>query len=113
MKNHAYSIPKMIWLVVFLALPSLVSALKIEYGNTVILSQPIHENVYISGGTITINAPIYGDLTVAGGTITINDSIFGDVLMAGGTIILQDISHKISELARGTLKFIIPSLVMY
>jgi len=89
MKNHAYSIPKMIWLVVFLALPSLVSALKIEYGNTLILSQPIHENVYISGGTITINAPIYGDLTVAGGTITINDSIFGDVLMAGGTIILQ------------------------
>lgn len=64
-------------------------ALRFEYGNTVVISQPIFENLYIAGGTLTINAPIHGDLVIAGGTVIINDSILGDVLICGGNLTLN------------------------
>ncbi|MGZ8557482.1 MAG: hypothetical protein ACXWWC_04085 [Chitinophagaceae bacterium] len=62
------------------------SALRIEYGNNVIINQPVHDDLYLAGGTITINAPVYGDLIVAGGTIIINDTITNDILLAGGNV---------------------------
>jgi hypothetical protein len=61
-------------------------AFRLEYGNHVVINQPVYEDLYVAGGNITINAPIYGDLVVAGGTIVINDSISGDILLAGGNI---------------------------
>lgn len=61
------------------------SATRIEYGNNVIISSPVYEDLYVAGGSITINAPIHGDLIIAGGTIIINDTITNDILMAGGT----------------------------
>jgi hypothetical protein len=62
------------------------AAFRIEYGNNIIISQPVHEDLYIAGGTITINAPIYGDLVIAGGTIIINDTVANDILLAGGRV---------------------------
>ena len=65
------------------------SALRIEYGRNIIISQPVYEDLYIAGGSITINAPIYGDLIIAGGSIIINDTVTNDILLAGGTVILN------------------------
>ncbi len=64
-------------------------AYRIEYGNNIIISRPVYENLYIAGGTITINAPIYGDLIIAGGTIIINDSVMNDILLIGGTVTIN------------------------
>jgi hypothetical protein len=64
-------------------------ALRVEYGNTVVISQPTLENLYIAGGTLTINAPVYGDLVIIGGTVIINDSILGDILIGGGNLTLN------------------------
>jgi hypothetical protein len=62
------------------------SAFRIEYGNNVIIRQPVFEDLYIAGGSITINAPIHGDLIIAGGTIIINDTVTNDILLAGGNV---------------------------
>jgi hypothetical protein len=59
-------------------------AYRIEYGSNVTISQPVHEDLYITGGTVTINAPVYGDLIIGGGTIFINDTVTNDILLAGG-----------------------------
>ncbi len=61
-------------------------AFRIEYGNNIIISRPVYEDLYVAGGNITINAPIYGDLIIAGGTIIINDSVMNDILLAGGNV---------------------------
>lgn len=61
-------------------------AYRIEWGRTVTITQPVHEDLYVAGGTVTINAPVYGDLIVAGGTIFLNDTVANDLLLAGGTV---------------------------
>lgn len=59
---------------------------RIEYGKNVVISHPVHEDLYIAGGSITINAPIRGDLIIAGGTVVINDTVANDIVVAGGEI---------------------------
>jgi hypothetical protein len=66
-----------------------VAALRIEYGNNIVITRPVNENLYIAGGNVTINAPIHGDLIIAGGTIVINDTISKDILLAGGRAFLN------------------------
>jgi hypothetical protein len=63
-----------------------VFAFRIEYGNNVIISRPVYEDLYIAGGNIIINASIHGDLIIAGGTVIINDSVMNDILLAGGNV---------------------------
>lgn len=64
-------------------------AYRIQWGRNVIISTPVHEDLYVAGGTVTINAPVYGDVIVAAGTIYINDTISNDLLLAGGTVHLN------------------------
>ena len=59
---------------------------RLEYGNNVVITQPVYEDLYISAGSITINAPVFGDLICTGGTININDSVSDDIIVAGGTV---------------------------
>ncbi len=61
-------------------------AFRMEWGQTVIISKPLYEDLYIAGGDVTINAPVYGDVIVAGGTLNLNDTITNDLLLAGGTV---------------------------
>lgn len=62
------------------------NAYRIEWGRKVVISQPVHEDLYVAGGEVTINAPVYGDLIVAGGTLFLNDTVANDLLLAGGTV---------------------------
>lgn len=82
---HRYFYVSMLWVLV--CLPGY--ALRVEYGNSVVISQPTFENLYIAGGTLTINAPVHGDLVIIGGTVIINDSILGDILIGGGNLTLN------------------------
>ncbi len=77
---------KLFFLVAFAG--SFVSAMafRIEYGNNVVIREPVYEDLYVAGGTITIDAPVHGDLIIAGGTITINDTVTNDILLAGGNV---------------------------
>lgn len=64
-------------------------AIEIKAGERVTITQPVREDLYVTGGTVVINAPIYGDLIVAGGTITLNDSVQFDLIAAGGEIFVN------------------------
>ncbi|HVU53826.1 MAG TPA: hypothetical protein VHD83_02170 [Puia sp.] len=65
------------------------SGMVVASGNTIVIDQPVSQDLYLAGGTIIINAPVHGDLVVAGGKIYINDSIARDVLIAGGTVVIK------------------------
>ena len=80
---------KLIILLNFILLFNFAKAYRIEWGRTVTISTPIHEDLYIAGGTVTIKAPVYGDVIIAAGTITINDTITNDVLLAGGNVTIN------------------------
>jgi len=77
---------KVLLLIALLCNMITAAAFRIEYGNNIVISQPVLEDLYIAGGTITINARIYGDLIIAGGTIIINDTVTNDILLAGGNV---------------------------
>lgn len=62
---------------------------RLEYGNHVVITQPVYEDLYVSAGSVTINAPVFGDLICTGGTVTINDSVGNDIIVAGGTVTLN------------------------
>jgi hypothetical protein len=62
------------------------AAFRIEYGNTVNITQPVYEDLYIAAGTVTISAPVYGDLIIAGGTVLINDTVTNDILLVAGSV---------------------------
>ena len=80
---------KIILVLVLTILSSTAFAIRIEYGNNLVITKPIFEDVYIAGGEVTINAPIHGDLIIVGGTITINDTVTNDILLLGGKVIFN------------------------
>jgi hypothetical protein len=89
--NHIFSRnkPFMKKIILFVAMTTQLLyafAFRIEYGKNIIISQPIYDDLYITGGYITINAPIHGDLIIAGGTIVINDTVTNDILLGGGDV---------------------------
>ena len=85
-----------------LLLPAGVSALVTYDGSQVSVNQPVHDDVFASGGTVDINAPV-DSLVAVGGTITINAPVAGDVIAAGGTVLVNgDIGGKLIA-AGGTI----------
>jgi cytoskeletal protein CcmA (bactofilin family) len=81
---------KTIFIAIFVLLLSIESkAIEIKSGNNITITQPVHEDLYVTGGTVVVNAPIYGDLIVAGGTITLNDSVAFDLIATGGEIFIN------------------------
>jgi len=89
-------------IILALLLPAGVSALVTYDGSQVSVNQPVHDDVFASGGTVDINAPV-DSLIAVGGTITINAPVAGDVIAAGGTITVNnDIEGKLIA-AGGTI----------
>jgi len=80
-----------------------VQATRIERGQHVVISQPVYEDLYITGADVVINAPVHGDLTIAGGTVTINDSVLNDIIIAGGTVTLNGFAGDNIRCAGGKL----------
>lgn len=78
-------------------------ALRIESGNDIRITEPVHEDLYVFGNAIYIDAPVYGDIWCAGGTITVNDTIHGDLVVAGGNIYLRGAVLDDVRAAGGTL----------
>jgi len=69
--------------------PLIAQGQKTLAGNTVIVSEMVNGNLYVSAGTVTINAPVRGDLVVVGGTVIINDTVTNDIMAAGGNITIN------------------------
>jgi len=58
----------------------------VESGKTIIIDQPVYEDIYLVAGTVIINAPVHGDVVIAGGYLYINDTVSRDLLVAGGNV---------------------------
>jgi cytoskeletal protein CcmA (bactofilin family) len=61
----------------------------VKSGESVTITKPVNDDMYVAGGTVVVNAPIHGDLIVVGGNVTINDSVYYDLIVAGGTVIIN------------------------
>ncbi|HET6782163.1 MAG TPA: hypothetical protein VFH67_08705, partial [bacterium] len=55
-------------------------------GSSVLVSEPVQDDLYAAGGTVEVTAAVEGDVTAAGGTVTLSGSVNGGVLAAGGTV---------------------------
>lgn len=72
-------------------------------GNMVIVSDPVRDDLYISGGTVQSIAPVDGDLAVVGGTVTVTGAVTGSVLAAGGTLTFGGAVGRTLRAAGGSL----------
>ena len=61
------------------------SAFEIREGDSITISEPVDDDLLISGGTVTINAPVRS-LTFAGGTLVVNAPVKENLIAAGGEI---------------------------
>ncbi len=52
----------------------------------IILSVPIHDDLYAAGAKVIVNAPVKGDLIVAASDIEISGNVSDDVIAAGGSV---------------------------
>lgn len=72
-------------------------------GDTVLVAQPIADDLYAAGGTVGVNAPVSGDLVAAGGTVTQNAPVSQDILAAGATVDLKGTVSDDVRAVAGTL----------
>jgi hypothetical protein len=78
-----------------LVFPFGVSALVTYSGDSVIINDPVNDDIFATGSTIEVNAPVHS-IVAAGGTITINAPVRGDVVAAGGTVTINnDVGGKV------------------
>ena len=78
-----------------LAFPTGASALVTYSGDSVIINDPVNDDIFATGSTIEVNAPVQS-IVAAGGTITINAPVRGDVVAAGGTVTINnDVGGKV------------------
>lgn len=64
-------------------------ALAHELDDVVVVTQPVHEDLYAAGESVEIQADIDGDLTVAGQRVMVAGRIHGDVMAAGESVTLS------------------------
>ena len=99
--------PKIIVLLLLLLLvvPGAQAVRMVGGDDPVVVSEPIHDDVFAAGGMLSIeapvdsliavggeidvNAPVRGDVIVAGGKVRITTSVDGKVVIAGGEVTLD------------------------
>jgi cytoskeletal protein CcmA (bactofilin family) len=75
-------------LVVFFALLPRVAAGQAA-GETVIVREPVAENLYVAGGTVRVESEVEKDLVAAGGTVTVDRLVKGDATLAAGAVAVR------------------------
>lgn len=86
-----------------LAAPTPALAFVPRAGDVVVVSEPIQDDVYISGGTVEAVASVDGDLAAVGGTVMLNGPVTGGVLAAGGTVTVGGTVGRNVRAAGGTV----------
>lgn len=89
---------------VMIALPPPALAFVPRAGDTVLVSEPIQDDLYAAGGTVTVSGAIDGDVVAAGGTVALTSAVTGGVLAAGGTVRIGGRIDRNLRAAGGTLE---------
>jgi hypothetical protein len=72
-------------LLVLLVLAPGATAVRMLGGDSTVVTEPVDDDLFISGGNVVIDAPI-GSLIAVGGDIRVNGPVTGDVIAAGGQV---------------------------
>ncbi|MBN2095619.1 MAG: hypothetical protein JW727_06220 [Candidatus Aenigmarchaeota archaeon] len=72
-------------LLLFLLFSQAAFALEVISGDTVYVSEPIQDDIFVTAGTIYVDAPVSGAI-LGGGKVVLNEPVQGDVLAIGGDI---------------------------
>jgi cytoskeletal protein CcmA (bactofilin family) len=90
-------------LVVVLAFPLPALAFVPRAGGTVVVAEPISDDLYVAGGTIEVSGQVDGDVVAAGGTVTLSGPATGGILAAGGTVTIRGVTGRSIRAAAGNL----------
>lgn len=71
------------------AIPLSASAAFFQAEETVSISLPVQDDIYIAGGEVRVTEPIAGDAIVVGGDVLFTSSVEQDLTVAGGDITIQ------------------------
>ncbi|MDD5376879.1 MAG: hypothetical protein PHH16_02055 [Candidatus Gracilibacteria bacterium] len=85
---------RMITAVLVLAIPSLALAFTSQAGESVTVSVPASDDLYLAGNRVSVQSPVIGDLIMAGGDISNEGNISESIMAAGGNI---DIGGRIGD----------------
>ncbi|NYT03062.1 MAG: hypothetical protein GKC10_09955 [Methanosarcinales archaeon] len=81
-----------------LLLSSGAQGLKFFGGDTIMVTEPVDDDVVAGGGTVFINAPV-DSVIVAGGDVNVNAPIAGDLIaLAGNVVVNSDVGGKVVAL---------------
>lgn len=90
-------------LILVLAFPLPALAFVPRGGNTVVVAEPISDDLYVAGGTVEVSGQIDGDVVAAGGTVTLSGPVTGGILATGGTVSIRGTTGRSIRAAAGNL----------
>jgi cytoskeletal protein CcmA (bactofilin family) len=59
------------------------------YGQEVVITNTVENDLYISAGNVRIEAPVLGDVLVCGGNVTISSKVSGSIFVLGGELVFS------------------------
>lgn len=65
------------------------AAFQTIYGQEVVITNSVENDLYISAGNVRIEAPVHGDVLILGGTVTISSNVTGSIFVLGGELIFS------------------------
>jgi cytoskeletal protein CcmA (bactofilin family) len=72
-------------------------------GRTVVVAEPVRDDLYVAGGTVEVNGEVDGDVVAAGGTVTLLGTVTGGILAAGGNVSIRGSVGRSIRAAAGSL----------
>lgn len=93
-------------LVLSLSMPAM--AFVPRAGSTVVVAEPVRDDLYVTGGTVEVSAEVDGDVVAAGGTVSLAGSVTGGILAAGGNLTIRGSVGRSIRAAGGSLVLAAP-----
>lgn len=90
-------------LLLVLAFPVSALAFVPRGGNTVVVAEPIRDDLYVGGGTVEVTGEVDGDIAAAGGTVMLSGPVSGGVMAMGGNIGIRGTVGRTIRAAGGTV----------
>ena len=78
---------------------------------TIIVDEPVYDDIYLTGRQVEIAAPVYGDITIKAGKVVILRSIDGDASISASEITIQNEIKGDARLIGGNVRFTSTAIV--
>ncbi len=88
-------------LVLILSLPA--AGFVPRAGSTVVVAEPVTDDLYVTGGTVEVSGQVDGDIVAAGGTVVLSAPVTGGILAAGGNVSIRGSAGRSIRAAGGSL----------